>query len=109
MPNESSYSFFLKMLPGLDPRQRRLVRGSRAFAREVEAHFSLLPAMRLFVEENDSANGRRGGRVWGTRVPLTPQIVYGAYDDRDGAGIVALMDLNDTGKAEPGKKCVGNT
>ncbi len=51
--------------------------------------------MKLFVEENESLNGRSCGRV--CAVFPAPQMVYGAYDDADGAGIVALIDLNESG------------
>ena len=54
--------------------------------------------MKLFVEENESLNGRAGGRVW-PLVPV-PQIVYGAYDNADGTGIIALMDLNESGRRD---------
>ncbi len=83
------------MLPGVEQKQLRLVKETGAFQKEVEAHFALLPAMKLFVEENESLNGRAGGRVW-PLVPV-PQIVYGAYDDADGTGIIALMDLRESG------------
>ena len=79
------------MLPGLEPRQRRLVSETRAFEKEIEAHFGFLPNMKHFVQENMSANGRA------SFVDIsTPQIVYGSYDN-SGDGIIVLMDLNDKG------------
>ena len=75
------------MLPGTEDRHKLLLYQSGSFRREVEALFSLLPAMKRFTEEKNA------------EVIITvPTIVYGAYDDQ-GLGVVALMDLNDSGNS----------
>lgn len=78
----ASYAFFLKMMPGVEKKHRRLIASTLPFQHEVECLFGLLPHM---VRETKCA----------LRTPC-PEIVYGSYDDT-GAGIIVLMDLNDKG------------
>lgn len=85
---ECSYAFFLKMLPGVEDKHRKLLWNTEVFRKEIQAQFHLLPLLQQFLSQQCDPP---------LELRLIPDVVYGSFDEKHGDGIVVLMDLNERG------------
>lgn len=64
------------------------------FHKEIQAHDKYLPALGKFVEEHQENRSKNMGIF--TVEDNAPQMVYGNCD-KEGIGVIVMMDLNDRG------------